>query len=342
MPDTVVMIDMDDADAAASPLERLAGTVGEPTIDAFDILANDTRMAIILVLWEAKDPGPPLTEPSAAAVPFSELRERVGIQDPGQFNYHLDKLRGTFVESTDDGYTLTTAAEQVLSAVLAGTLADQPSFENEPIDADCNRCGAPVVVDYREGAIIERCSSCEGMWGVPDDPPGMLAKRFLPPVGLKNRTPQEFHRTGNTWTRHRLFSMIEGVCPDCSGTVTTTITVCDDHGATDGTICDHCGGLYEVHTLFVCDICKSEWWVPAHAPIFTDVAVTSFLYEHGLDVNELYDTSSTEKLGDVIERAVVRSEDPLELVVTVAVDNDRIEVILDGNARVTEVLEAPS
>lgn len=329
-------------DDPESPLERLADAVGESTTDAFKMLANDTRLAALLVLWEAKEPGPPLTEPSAPPVPFSELRERVGIQDPGQFNYHLDKLRGTFIESTDDGYTLTTAAEQVLSAVLAGTLSDQPSFEDEPIDAECNRCGGSVVIDYQEEMMIERCTACEGMWGAPADPPGTLVKRYLPPVGLQNRTPQEFHRTGNTWTRHRLFSMIEGVCPDCSGTVSTIITVCDDHQAAEGTICEHCGGIYEFHTLFVCDVCKSEWWVPAHAPIFTDTAVTSFLFERGLDVNELYDTSSTEKLGEAIDRAVVRSEDPLELVVTVAVAGDRLDVILDENARVVEIIEAPS
>lgn len=334
---TVVSVDMTDATAPDSPLERLADTVGEATIEAFEMLSNDTRVAILLALWEAKNPGPPLNEPSDPPVPFSELRARVGVRDPGQFNYHLDKLRGTFVESTDDGYRLTTPAEQVLSAVFAGTLSDQPSFENEPIDAECNRCGASVVIDYRDGTIIERCTRCEGLWATPEDQPGMLARGYLPPIGLKNRTPQEFHRTGNIWTRHRLYSMMEGACPDCSGTVSTSISVCDDHGTGGGSVCEHCGGLYEFQTLFACDVCKAEWWVPAHAPIFTDGAVTAFFFAHGLDPDELYDASATEELGAAIERAVVRSEDPLELVVTAALDGDQLDVVLDGDARVIDV-----
>lgn len=333
---------MADINTSESPLERLADTVGEPTTEAFKILGNDTRLAILLALWEAKDPGPPLNEPSEPSVPFSELRERVGIRDSGQFNYHLEKLADTFVESTDGGYTLTTSAEQVLSAVFAGTLSDQPSFEDEPIDAECNRCGTAVVIDYTDGTIIERCPSCEGIWGVPDDPPGTLSKGYLPPVGLKNRSPQEFHRTGNTWTRHRLYSMMEGACPDCSGTVSTTVTVCDDHDTGGGSVCGHCGGIYEFQTLFTCDVCKAEWWVPAHAPIFTDVAVTAFFFEHGLNPDVLYDKSAREELGAAIERAAVRAQDPLELVVTVALDGDRLDVLLDGEARVVDVSEASS
>ena len=49
-----------------------------------------------------------VVELSAVAHPddprtFSELREAVGMRDSGQFNYHLDKLLGTFVRVTEEG-----------------------------------------------------------------------------------------------------------------------------------------------------------------------------------------------------------------------------------------------
>lgn len=327
------------ANASESPLDAVTDTVGQPTIEAFETLGNETRLAILLALWDAKSPGPPVAEPSEPPVPFSELRERVGIRDSGQFNYHLDKLTDSFIESTEEGYLLTTAAEQVLSAIFAGTLSEHSSFEGEPIDADCGRCGGPVVIDYDDGTVFQRCTDCKGIWREPGDPPGVLSKGYLPPVGLENRTPQEFYRQGNTWTRHRMFSMMEGVCPRCSGTVTNHINVCDDHDTEDGTICERCGSEIEIQTLFECDICKYEWWVPATLPMFTEEAVKVFYYERGLDTDALYDDNETEKIRESIDQVEVSADDPFELLVTVEIDGDRLEVILDDEARVTDVEE---
>ncbi len=97
-----------------TPLNTVAERVGEQTADAFEILGNETRLAILFALWEAMDPGSPLSEPSDPAVSFSDLKERVGIRDSGQFNYHLDKLVGPFVDQSEEGYTLTNSAEQIL------------------------------------------------------------------------------------------------------------------------------------------------------------------------------------------------------------------------------------
>jgi DNA-binding transcriptional ArsR family regulator len=324
-------------DNAHSPLDMVAETVSEQTAEAFGLLGNETRLAILLALWVVMDPDLPPPEPSESAISFSELREQVGLRDSGQFNYHLEKLTGPFVEQTDAGYTLTTRAEQVLSAMLAGTLADQSSFEGEPVDVECHRCGAPTVIDYNDGLLIVRCTSCNGAFHEPDDPPGILAKLYRPPVGLANRTPQEFYRYGNTWDRHRLHSMIEGVCPDCSGSVTTTIHVCDVHDTHDETVCEHCGTLYEIQSLFLCDVCKSALRTPAWSTIFTEVAVLAFFHEHEIDPFALYDEFSLGVIRGAIKRVTVQDEEPLELEVRVELDGDRLNVTLDDEAHVLDV-----
>jgi len=66
-----------------------------PPEDAFSLVANETRMDVLKALWEADGPRS-----------FSALRERVGVRDSGQFNYHLGKLVGHFVRKTADGYRL--------------------------------------------------------------------------------------------------------------------------------------------------------------------------------------------------------------------------------------------
>ncbi|NIQ52585.1 MAG: hypothetical protein GWN85_03630, partial [Gemmatimonadetes bacterium] len=61
---------------------------GRPTeaaaTEAFSLLANETRLGILLAIWEEQVP---LAEDNT--VPFSRLFERVAIEDRGNFSYHL-------------------------------------------------------------------------------------------------------------------------------------------------------------------------------------------------------------------------------------------------------------
>lgn len=325
-------------DSTGSPLERVADGIGDEVVGAFELLGNETRLAILLGLWEAKDPGASAAD-GADAVPFSELRERVGVRDSGQFNYHVDRLAGTFVRRTDDGYELTDPAEQILSAVFAGTLSDHASFEDEPIDAECYRCGGPTVVDYRDGIHTIRCTSCDGTFHQPGDESGVLYRVYRPPAGLVNRTPQEFSRHGGTWDRHRHYCMMEGACPDCSGAVSTTIHVCEHHDSRDGSVCEHCGSSFEVLSTFVCDVCKLTWRAPAWSPIFTHLAVRVFFYERGLDHDARYDAFDTKELVDAIAAVDVTGTDPLEVTVRVVLADDHLLVTLDDEMSVVDVTE---
>ncbi|WP_436909628.1 DUF7347 domain-containing protein [Halosimplex marinum] len=72
--------------------------------DTFALLSNEMRVRILAALADA----------DAEAVCFSDLRSRAGVTDSGQFNYHLERLRGELVAKTDDGYALTEAGERVV------------------------------------------------------------------------------------------------------------------------------------------------------------------------------------------------------------------------------------
>lgn len=83
----------------------------------FDLLGDKTRLRIVESLLEA-DPEP---------LRFSEIRSRVGARDPGRFNYHLNRLRGSLVEQRDEGYVLTREGRQF------GSLLSEPTREGEPV-----------------------------------------------------------------------------------------------------------------------------------------------------------------------------------------------------------------
>jgi DNA-binding transcriptional ArsR family regulator len=80
--------------------ERSATSEDEPA-DAFALLADETRVAILRALaesWNEAGFG------AAYGLSFSELRERVGVRDSSRFNYHLQRLTGRFARKTDEGY----------------------------------------------------------------------------------------------------------------------------------------------------------------------------------------------------------------------------------------------
>ena len=64
--------------------------------EVFATLGNDTRVDILRALLELGA--------DEAAVSFTDLFERVDVDDSANFNYHLRHLTGHFVKRSDDGY----------------------------------------------------------------------------------------------------------------------------------------------------------------------------------------------------------------------------------------------
>jgi len=143
--------------SADSPLEAASGAAGAYATEAFELLGNETRLAILLVLWEAYDP-----TANDNAVSFSELYDRVEYDTTANFSYHLDKLEGHFVRKTDDGYVLRRGGRNIVQAIIAGTGLEDPTFEPTEIDASCEICGAPTAVTYEHERAYQICTECEG------------------------------------------------------------------------------------------------------------------------------------------------------------------------------------
>lgn len=318
--------------ARESPIISVAETVGEETVEAFEALANETRLAILLALWEARDPGPPLSEPTDTPLSFSELYDRVEYDTPANFSYHLKKLVGPFVERTEDErYRLTTAAQRLVSTLLAGTLSEYPELEGEPIDDECHRCGGQVVIDYRDKVLSKRCPACEAA----GDDRGLISNVHRPAAAMPGRSPSEFWWQTVTWLRYRGLSMAAGSCPDCSGPVSVSLHACPEHEPGVEEPCEECGLFDGVRSLFVCDLCANHYRSPGWAPMFASVPVRLFFYEHGVD----FLSEPTKRVVDAVRRTEVRSHDPLLVDLTLELEGDRVEVTLDGEGDVVEVAE---
>jgi len=315
--------------ASESPLEAVVNRIGEGTTEKFELLNNETRLAILLALWEAKDPEPPYSKP---ALSFSDLRDRVGLRDSGQFNYHLDKLVGQFVRKSEDEYTLTPHGARLVETLVGGILTDNSSFEGGPIDENCPRCGGAVVLKYDQGVLVGRCTNCEGA----DGDVTLWQHWDYPAAGLADRTPEEVNQSASTLIDHRLLLMRKGVCPFCAGTVTTTLYVCKEHNSEDWAACERCGLTYKGLVHLSCDVCKHHR--TAHPNWFASVipSVRTFLHERGMDI--VY-SEGRDLTDDALEFEVLSAEPP-EIRVRVEFDGDRLDVTLDETAHVTNVSES--
>jgi DNA-binding transcriptional ArsR family regulator len=111
------------------------GAVREDGLAALAALGNEHRIRILRALAAADEP-----------LSFSELRQRVGIDDTGRFNYHLNELCGRFVRDGKAGYELGYTGERVVLAATdldpeAATTAEDSNGGNCPVcgDSDCER-----------------------------------------------------------------------------------------------------------------------------------------------------------------------------------------------------------
>lgn len=333
---------MVDASTSGSPLEAAAGAAGPHAVDAFKLLSNETRLAIVLALWETYDP-----HAGENAVSFSDLYARVDAQDTGNFNYHLEKLTGHFVAETEAGYELRNAGLELVQAIIAGSGIADRTLEPTAIDRTCHRCGAQIELSYADEHLYNSCPECAGNIG-PNSferaPAGTVMVQDFNPAGLANRTPEEVYVAGSIEFINEAGLFARGVCPQCSGAVEGSLHVCDSHDAPPGELCDHCGTRDEVRVRYRCSVCKHGLSFPVEGAVHDHPAVVAHRYEHGVQQTfDLDDPADCGRMWDHLmayEHSVV-STDPVRVRVTVPGDDgrgdERLHLLVDESIDVVEV-----
>lgn len=301
--------------------------LGEVSPDeAFAILGNETRIEILRALWEEQGPSS-----------FADLRRRVAPADTGNFSYHLGKLTEHFVRKTDEGYALRFAGEQVVRAVLTGTITADPTVPPAVTDERCVYCGNPVEMQYEGEVISVRCSACGGVIGR-DYPDGTYLHYEFPPAGLIDRSREAAIDAAHIFYDSKFAPMAKAVCPECAGPIDVTHEVCDDHAVGESGLCAVCCTRYEVWSNYECAHCRYRrrtvmWFAALNHP-----GVIAFFYEHGLDEKVPIRKLTWENARFVRDIAgTVVETDPYRFRVTVPIDDDRLVVDMDEDLAVLSV-----
>lgn len=274
--------------------------------DLFDLLGQETRMAILRALVEA--------DRSAADrhLGFSELKREAGVDDTGRFNYHLGELRETLVVQTDDGYRLSRFGRRVLRPIATDFYTPDLDVEALTIPGACPDCGASLRVHLSEGVLQVACAEGHVLnYGLVGSP-GLVAEHAT----------ADAHTAIGLLTTHAVELGTSGVCPVC-------------HGRTDGGIERH--DARDCHVFRApCEHCGNRFMTPVGGCVGTHPRVVRLYADRDVDVRRTVPWRHPFRRPGA---ETVVSRDPLRLGLRVGTDlpGDSLSLTLDRTGAVCDV-----
>ena len=290
--------------------------------EAFAILSDEVRMNVLQELGE-----------TGGTMSFSELREAIGVDDPGRFNYHLNQLVGHFIRRADEGYELRRPGRRIIEAVLAGAVTEAPDHERTEVSWPCLYCETePVEIDFQKEQLGVYCTECEGSFGGTEGEDAVPAERqrlfynHLPAAGVRGRSAEEQLLTSIHWSATEVRHLSVGVCPRCSASVECEYVACEAHDSGEG-ICPTCNRRPGVILDYACTNCIFEIQTPLSMAFSANMRFIDFLREHGYNPIAPVRSSVHRILLDCEER--ILSVDPLDVEVTFSVNGDELTFQVD-------------
>lgn len=282
-----------------------------PPEDVFGLLASDTRVEILRQLGESLD----------RSVSFSELRKRVGVEDSGQFNYHLKQLQGTLVRKDGDSYTLTHAGRQIVGAIYAGTYTADATVDPLTTGVECPACETDFHAEYVEEMARITCECDQDV------------EYFFPPGALEGfdntALPAAFYR----WNYLTLQRILAGFCPLCAGRMGGEMVL--DGDARRMTPLPAESAFETVHFEFECRRCGNARQFVGTSPAIVHPGVAGFLSEHDIDIRTDPIWEIRKEL-DSPELTVLSTEPP-RLEVRFTYEDDAVVVVIAEDGTVTNV-----
>jgi hypothetical protein len=271
--------------------------------EPFGLLGHGARAGILRALREAGAGGY-----DADPLSFSELFERSGIEDASTFDRHLRLLTGQFVAATEAGYTVRYPGRKLLRAIDAGR-ASADGFDEAAIDGVCPVCEARALTAVVESDTLSvGCRACETP----------LTANTMPPAGFGGRDVTAALDAYDRLVRHRVGMAVDGVCVECAGRVTGSVTDSVPPGWD-----------FEALVAFECIYC-GFWVLPSFGlALLADPDARAFLRTHrdpGVVDRRFWELP----LCVTDEYTAVESRGPWRVRVTVPGDGERLVATYDG------------
>lgn len=248
----------------------------EATVDELlSLLGNETRMAIMQAMWQAFSFGAYVTE-SRDGIPFVELQEAVGVEDSGNFNYHLGQLTGVFLRDREDGYVLTPLGYNLMQAIDQYGEFGYDVREPQVLDSPCPYCDGDLVGEYRRGIVSVTCRDCGGLAS-----DGNFTFVEVSGSGTSSLSMSALLDAATLSMFSKIQSSRYGFCWNCSGSLSRVLEDCPDHAPTEAGICERCDTRYRTKVHVECPTCGTSGGGPILEYAIVSPAVTTFYEDRG-------------------------------------------------------------
>ena len=235
----------------------------EAAAEAFGILSDPTRIAILEAFAEALDRAD-LGDESMPVLSFSAVYDAVDVDSTSRLSYHLEKLDGTYLQHTDEGWQFTFAGEAIVRLVLSGAYAGSVEFDPVEIGGRCPFCEAERLrVRVDDLMLFRECVDCERLTG------GFS----VTPAQLRDRDATSLLESTKAQMVSAFWRFRSAVCTECGGATEVEVRETPAAGAPND--------------LIVTGRCMQCWRVlngPPSLWLSNHPASVAFHWDRGVDV----------------------------------------------------------
>jgi DNA-binding transcriptional ArsR family regulator len=282
--------------------------------DAFSVLGDETRLQILLELTEVvREDG------YGTGLTFSELRTRVGVEDSGRFNYHLNELRDGFVEKVDNEYVAQFPGLAVISAVYAGLYEDVDA--DEPLTTEtgteCQRCSRPLKIHYEGNQLWTECTEH-----------GQQDRWVVPAGAYTNRSLEELANVVYTRLLANFSLARQDICLHCWGQMTIEYPIESERE-------NNPSGNEFIWMAVGCQRCWNQMqMVPLRSFMATHPLVAGPFREHGYDQFETI--QKVMRLDNSLCDTELHADEPVSATVRIELEDEELELTVDETCSVTD------
>jgi len=289
----------------------------ERTADhVFGLLSDEIRLDILRTVAVSQHEE---RRTGVASLSFSDIYDRVDVDNTSKLSYHLGELTGTFLRKHDDGYAFTHAGERLVRFILAENYQSPADVGPIETDGECLFCGARALqATIEEQYFMIRCEACD-----------------RPAFSFRVRPAQVRAHTGKDlidaviWEQAgELLKAGQGVCPDCNGRLETEVIDAADEPV---------GGAVPVSFAAVreCQQCLRQLGVPLPYAAAYHPSSIAFHWEYGVDILGTGFWEFHRHLNDGRWTSERVDTDPPEYRVEFQREETTLRLSLDGDASVT-------
>lgn len=233
--------------------------------DVFGLLSDEIRLDILRTVAIAQQEK---RETGVTELSFSDIYDRIDVDNTSKLSYHLGELTGTFLREHENGYAFTHAGEQLVRFILAENYRSPSDFGTIETDGNCLFCGeSPLEAQLEDQYFMIRCSECD-----------------RPAFSYRIRPAQTRSHTGSDlidaviWEQVGDFlKMQQGVCPDCAGRLDTEVMDATETSVGEQT-------PISFGTIMECRQCRRVMGIPLpYAAVYHPESI-AFHWKHDIDI----------------------------------------------------------